>query len=183
MIGRPGAGKGTQAKLLAKSLGAETYSSGNRLREMAKGSGFVNRKIKEIIDRGELLPAWFSSHLFVDVILGLAPEDKIVFEGSCRTLPEAQAFDETAQWLERPYRALFITISDAEVEKRLLSRKNTEGRRDDASDSVERRLREYAEKTAPAVDFFASRGRLIEIQGEQTIERVQADILKTLSIT
>ncbi|HEV7449768.1 MAG TPA: nucleoside monophosphate kinase, partial [Candidatus Paceibacterota bacterium] len=66
MMGRPGSGKGTQAKLLAKKLGGDIYSSGNRLREMAKGQGFVARKVKSVIDAGGLLPEWFSSHLFVD---------------------------------------------------------------------------------------------------------------------
>ena len=82
MMGRPGSGKGTQAKLLAKHLGGDIYSSGNRLREMAKGPGFVSDKVKRTIDSGELLPAWFSSHLFVEVLLGLAPQDTIVFEGA-----------------------------------------------------------------------------------------------------
>ena len=100
---------------MAKNIGAEIYSSGNRLREMAKGQGFVSQKTKTEIEKGDLLPAWFSSHLFVDALLGLTPEDKIVFEGACRQLEEARAFDETALWLERPYRAVFINISDAEV--------------------------------------------------------------------
>jgi len=180
MMGRPGAGKGTQARLLAKEIGAEIYSSGNRLREMAKGHGFVNSKIKSTIERGELLPSWFSSHLFVEVLLSLSPEDKIVFEGACRKLAEAQSFDETTQWLERPYKAVFIDISDAEVEKRLLLRKSAEGRKDDASDSIGRRIKEYEENTAFAVEFFKSRGTLLEINGEQLIELVHQDVLKAL---
>src|SRR5580693_2966109 len=103
MIGRPGAGKGTQAKLLAKKIQAEIYSSGNRLREMAKGHGFVAQKIGRVMEEGDLLPAWFSSHLFVDVLLGLQPEDPIVFEGACRRLLEAQDFAKVVDWLERPY--------------------------------------------------------------------------------
>jgi len=170
-MGRPGAGKGTQARLLAKEIGAEIYSSGNRLREMAKGHGFVNSKIKSTIERGELLPSWFSSHLFVEVLLSLSPEDKIVFEGACRKLAEAQSFDETTQWLD---------ISDAEVEKRLLLRKSAEGRKDDASDSIGRRIKEYEENTAFAVEFFKSRGTLLEINGEQLIELVHQDVLKAL---
>lgn|SRR3989344_3292983 len=182
MMGRPGAGKGTQGKLLARKLGAEIYSSGNRLREIAKGHGFVNAKVKENIDKGELLPAWFSSHLFVGELLGLSPDDAIVFEGSCRTLPEARSFDETSSWLERQYVAVFLEISDAEVEKRLLLRKGTEGRADDASDSVERRISEYEEKTVPAVEFFRSRGTLLEIDGQRSVEEVHQAVLKILQI-
>src|SRR5687767_3441306 len=110
MMGRPGAGKGTQGKLLAKRLGAEIYSSGNRLREMAKGEGFANGKIKRHMEAGELLPAWLSEHLFVETLLGLEPSEKIVFEGACRRLEEAEAFDQTAAWLERPYKVIFLTI-------------------------------------------------------------------------
>lgn len=183
MMGRPGSGKGTQAKLLAAKLGAEIYSSGNRLREMAKGEGFANQKIKRVMESGELLPAWLSEHLFVEALLGLDPADAIVFEGACRTLLEAEAFNETASWLERPYRAVFLAISDAEVEKRLTLRKDTEGRADDASDAIGTRIAEYAAKTAPAVEFFRQRGALLEINGEQSIEQVHADVLKALNLS
>src|SRR3989344_8293881 len=182
MMGRPGSGKGTQAKLLAGKIGAEVYSSGNRLREMAKGQGFANQKIKTVMESGDLLPAWLPSHLFVDVLLGLDQSDGIVFEGACRTLPEAEAFEETSHWLERPYKAVFLNISDAEVEKRLSLRSGVEGRADDASDTVEQRIKEYEEKTAAAVNFFKSRGALIEINGEQPIEAVHNDVLKALKI-
>ena len=147
MMGRPGSGKGTQAKLLAKKIGAEVYSSGNRLREMAKGQGFANQKIKTVMERGDLLPAWISSHLFVDALLGLSHDEGIVFEGACRTLPEAEAFEETSHWLLRPYKAVFLMISDSEVEKRLSARNGVEGRADDASDSVIHRIKEDGERS------------------------------------
>lgn len=182
MMGRPGAGKGTQATLLAKKINAEIYSSGNRLREMGKGTGFVAQKIKKVMEEGDLLPAWFSSHLFVEVLLGLQPEDPIVFEGACRRLLEAHDFVEVAEWLERPYAAVFLNISDAEVEKRLTVRKNVQGRQDDASDTVLHRIAEYEQNTQKAVEFFRSQGTLVEINGEQDIERVHQDILGALHI-
>lgn len=182
MMGRPGSGKGTQAKLLAKKLGADIYSSGNRLREMAKGHGFVATKVKDEMAQGGLLPAWFSSHLFVQELLSLEPMDSVVFEGACRRLEEATSFNEVAEWLERPYTAVFIDISDVEVEKRLSIRKGLEGRADDASDSVERRIKEYEQNTTSAVDYFKKLGRSVEINGEQTVEEVHADILKALGV-
>lgn len=183
MMGRPGSGKGTQGKMLAKRLGGEIYSSGNRLREMAKGEGFANQKIKRVMETGELLPAWLSEHLFVESLLGLEPQDSIVFEGACRTLPEAEAFDETATWLERPYKAIFLNISDAEVEKRLAVRKNVESRADDASDAVEKRIEEYALKTAPVIEFFRSHNALVEIDGHHSIEEVHAAVFAALGLS
>ena len=182
MMGPPGSGKGTQGKLLAKKIGADVYSSGSRLREMGKGQGFVSQKVKITIDRGDLLPAWFSSHLFVDALLGLTPDEQIVFEGACRRIEEAEAFDQTAAWLERPYRAVFLSISDAEVAKRLSIRQGTEGRADDTSDKIEHRIKEFEEKTAPVVEFFRSRRALVEVNGEQPIEAVHAEILKALNL-
>lgn len=182
MMGRPGSGKGTQAKLLAKKIGADIYSSGNRLREMAKGQGYVAGKVKEVIDGGALLPAWFSSQMFVQELLSLEPQDGIVFEGACRRLEEAEAFEQASQWLGRPYRAIFLNISDAEVEKRLQLRKGIEGRADDASDTVEHRIEEYKNNTAHAVEFFKQKGTLIDINGEQTIEEVHAAILSALEL-
>jgi adenylate kinase len=182
MMGRPGAGKGTQAKLLAKKIGADIYSSGNRLREMAKGQGFAAGKVKETMARGDLLPAWFSSFLFIQELLSHEPQDAVVFEGACRMEEEACDFDKVAAWLERPYCAIFLNISDAEVEKRLALRKQAEDRADDASDSVVERLREYEQKTARAVEFFRSHNALLEINGEQSVEAVHADVLKALNI-
>jgi len=181
-MGRPGSGKGTQGKLLAKKLGAEIYSSGNRLREMAKGEGFVARKVRGVLEAGDLLPEWFSSHLFVEVLLGLSPEDGIVFEGACRRRDEAVAFDETAGWLERPYRAIFLDISDEEVEKRLAIRRGIDGRSDDASDTVEHRLKEFTDKTAPAIEFLRSRGMVIDIESDGSIEEVHQKVLSALNI-
>jgi len=182
MMGRPGSGKGTQGKLLAKKLGCEIYSTGNRLREMAKGHGFVAEKVKKVIDSGELLPNWFSSHMFVEVLLSLAPEDTIVFEGACRRLHEAQAFDETAHWLERPYKAIFLNIPDEEVERRIAERKGVEGRADDASDTVDRRIKEYEEHTAHAIEFFKQKGVLVEVSGLDTIENVHLKVLEALGV-
>lgn len=183
MMGRPGSGKGTQGKLLAKRLGCDIYSSGNRLREMARGQGFVAQKVKNVIEKGELLPAWFSSHMFVEVLLGIGHEDNIVFEGACRRLHEAVAFDETVHWLERPYTAVFLNISDAEVERRISERRAIEGRADDASDTVDHRLVEYTEHTAHAIEFFRSKGVLVEVDGEHPIEEVHQKVLEALNIS
>lgn len=183
MMGRPGAGKGTQGKLLAQKLGCEIYSSGNRLREMAKGEGFVARKVKGVIERGELLPEWFSAHLFVEVLLGRGQDDAVVFEGACRRLEEAEAFDEAAHWLERPYKAVFLNIPDEEVERRIAVRKGVEGRADDASDTVEHRIREYDEHTAHAVELFRQKGVLVEVSGLDTIENVHRRVLEALRLT
>jgi adenylate kinase len=182
MMGRPGSGKGTQGMLLAKKLGAEIYSSGNRLREMAKGEGFVAGKIRSVVNEGDLLPAWFSSHLFVEALLSLSPKDGIVFEGACRRLEEAEAFDETTTWLERPYRAIFLDISDEEVEKRLAIRRGVAGRADDASDTVEHRLHEYATNTVPALEFLRAKGMVIDIASDGTIEEVHAKVLAALNL-
>ena len=183
MMGRPGSGKGTQGRLLATKIGADIYSSGNRLREMARGHGFVAKKVKSMIDEGDFLPVWFSSHLFVDTLLAREPEEAIVFEGACRREEEAHAFCQTAGWLERPYRAIFLKISDVEVvQKRLAERRNIQGRADDASDTVSERLREYEDNTAKAVEYFRSQGTLIEINGEQPIDVVHADVMKAISL-
>ena len=182
MMGRPGSGKGTQGKLLAKKLGCEIYSSGNRLREMARGHGFVAEKVKKVIDSGDLLPNWFSSHMFVEVLLGLGHDDPIVFEGACRRLHEAQAFDETASWLKRPYKAVFLNISDAEVERRIADRRGVEGRADDASDKIDRRITEYNEHTAHAIEFFRQKGVLVEVDGEHPIDEVHQKVVEALGL-
>src|SRR4051812_16894017 len=88
MMGRPGSGKGTQAKLLADKVGGQVYSSGNRLREMAKSGSYFGNKTKEVMERGDLMPVWVSQYLFEEALIKLEPADTIIFEGSCRIVEE-----------------------------------------------------------------------------------------------
>ena len=183
MMGPPGSGKGTQGKLLADKIGAELYSTGKHCREFAATDTYFGNRTKEVIESGDLMPEWFSIYLFEDKAVQLQPEDKIVFDGSGRKVLEANRFHEVMGWLKRPYKVLYIHVSDESLHERLLSRGALEGRVDDEAQVIKMRFEKFREHTLPAIEFFRSQGVLLEISGEDTIENVHQAVLKALQIS
>ena len=180
MLGKPGAGKGMQSKLLADTTGYKIFSSGNRLREIASHDTSVGRKVKAVIDNVELMPHWFASYLFQEAILHTRQDEGIIYEGSCRKEPEAILFDEVMGWLDRPYRAIFITAPDEVIVDRLLKRGEIEGRADDSEEKIQVRLRAYRDEVKDAIEYFRNTGNLIEINGEGSPQEVHAAIMDAL---
>lgn len=182
MVGRPGSGKGTQAKLLAENMGAPVFSTGGEFRALAAGESYLGKRLRGAMESGELLPHWLASFTFQRVLFTLSPQDKIVFEGACRTAPEAALFEEMSQWLPRPYRAVYLRISEEEAWKRLLGRAGQEQRVDDSQAAIRKRFEEYKTKNEAVIEHFRSVGTLLEVNGEQTIEAVHSDVLKVLGL-
>ncbi|TSC69479.1 MAG: adenylate kinase [Parcubacteria group bacterium Gr01-1014_56] len=183
MMGPPGSGKGTQGKLLADKIGAQLYSSGARFRELSAEASFLGKKVKSEIDMGGLLPHWLASFLYEQTLFSLEPGDGIVFEGACRTLLEAERFEEVAAWLGRSYQAIFIDVQEEPLYKRLTQRHAIEHRADDAADVIKSRFTNYRNDTKPAIDFFRGQGTLVTVSGEDTIENVHQSILKALKLS
>lgn len=182
MVGRPGSGKGTQAQLLANKIGARLFSTGGRFREWAIDGSYVGKRLKGAMEAGELLPNWLASYTFEQVVFGLEPDDKIVFEGACRTGPEAVLYDDISKWLPRPYRAVYLNISEDEAWKRLLERARSSGRADDNEAVIRHRFEEYKAKNEAVIEHFAKCGTLVEIDGMHPIEEVHAQVLKALGL-
>ena len=76
MMGAPGSGKGTQAKLLADTIGAKVYSSGSRLREMAASGTYFGKRAQAVMSAGDLMPVWVSQYLFEEALLKLSKMSK-----------------------------------------------------------------------------------------------------------
>jgi adenylate kinase len=179
MLGKPGSGKGTQAGKLAEKLGYKLYSTGNRFREIAAGDTVVGSQVRNTIDNGRLMPHWFASYLFEEALFTFKEEDKgIVFEGTGRTEPEAQLFHEIAEWMGLNYVVCNLEVSDEEVTKRILVRQKTQNRADDTEEVIKTRLGEYRRLNVPAIDYFKTTGNLIEIDGEQSPQKVHAEIMR-----
>jgi len=176
-VGKTGSGKGTQAKLISENLKYKLFSTGDKFRELRLKETPLGRKVEEIYDAGLLMPHWLASFVFEEAILNLDDGDKIVFEGTGRTLEESVVFDEICDWLDREYIIFNLNVKDEEVIKRQKER----GRDSlDEMDKIKRRLEEYRFNTSKSIDFFRKKGKLVEINGEVSPEEVHKEILNHL---
>lgn len=180
-MGPTGSGKGTQAKLLAEKTGYKIFSSGDKFRELRQRQDDLGARIREEYDKGLLMPAWFASLVFQEELIYAPSGQGIIFEGTARTLAEAQHFNEVSAWLQRDYVAVCLNIGEEESMKRQIKRAQVEHRPDsDTPEKIHVRFAEFNKHTAPAIDFLRSINKVIEIDGEQSIEQVFADILAKL---
>lgn len=179
-IGKPGCGKGDQAKLLSEKTGWRVLSAGDELRSLRKLDTPVWRKVKSEMDAGLLLPHWFASYLFLKDFFSLSDDTNMIFDGFNRQISEAEIIMEALSWLGRSFYFLNLKVSDEEIKHRIALRKGIQGRADDSV--VDERLKEYREHTEPVVEMFRKTGVLIDINGEGTREEIAQDILKALNI-
>ncbi|MFH1178571.1 MAG: nucleoside monophosphate kinase [bacterium] len=179
-IGKPGCGKGDQARLLSEKTGWKILSAGDELRAMREEDTPVWRKVKSEMDAGRLLPHWFASYLFLKDFFSLPDNTSMIFDGFNRQISEAEIIMESLSWLGRSFSFVYLNVSDDEIKHRLTLRKDVQGRADDSV--VDERLREYRENTEPVVEMFRKTGVLVEIDGERARDPIAEDIQKALGL-
>lgn len=180
-MGRPGSGKGTQAKRIAAHFGYDYFGTGALFRELKAEDSMLGRKVASTIDEGHLMPHWFASHLVVDKLVTTPLETGIVFDGSNRTLAEAELFFEVATWLGRPYRVICLAVSEETIAKRIQLRGEESGRPEDALAVLKTRIEEYDRETKPALAYLQTLELVTEVNGEQSIEDLDAELIKILT--
>lgn len=179
-IGKPGCGKGTQARLLSSKTGWKVLASGEQFRAIAKEDTPMGRKMKEEIDQGLLAPHWFAMYIYLKSLFSIPEGESAIFDGFNRKEDEARLIISSMQWLARPFVVVHIRVSDEEVRRRLEGRGKTSGRIDDHS--VDTRLEEYDTYTKKALEIFSDMGYLIDIDGEQSPEEVARDVAAALGV-
>ena len=187
IIGKSGAGKGTQVKLLQEKLGLDYVGSGDLLRKRKNINDFTGNKIASTIDNGGLAPSSIVFKLCIDEfekIKNKGTINGIIIDGAPRKILEAKMMEEAMSWYEwsSNYKVIVIDISDDEAINRLLKRAEIEGRSDDTEEGIRKRLIWYKEEVEPVVSFFEDNGKLIVINGEQSIENVYDEILQKLEL-
>ena len=207
LLGAPGAGKGTQAEMLAAKLQIPTISTGNMLREaMANGSD-LGKQVKQAMDEGRLV----SDELVLGIVAERTSrpdcEKGFILDGVPRTLAQAKALDAMGVRLDQ---VVSLEIDDAVIEGRMTGRRvcpkcgasyhitanppkkdNTCDqcgaelmiRKDDAPETVRNRLKIYHESTEVLKDYYAAQNKLRLVEGDQSIEGAFKDILKALGET
>lgn len=177
IMGPPGAGKGTQANKIKEKYGVSHISTGAILRaEVEKGTE-LGEKVKGIMDRGELVADEIVLRLVESRLQEPDSAGGFILDGFPRTIAQAEGFETILTKLRRgTVRVIDLSVPEGVLLRRLLARK----RADDTVETIQNRIKVYHEKTAPLIRFYESKGVLIRINGDQTIDGVFADIVKAV---
>ena len=184
LFGPPGAGKGTQAILLAQTFNLVHLSTGDLLRQEIAEKTDLGRLAEQLIDKGELVP----DYLVVSMIEAQLNKPKttigFIFDGFPRTVAQAQALDQLLMDHHSKVSVMLCLVVDKEeLVERLLKRGLTSGRCDDLeAATIEHRIDIYNEKTAPIISYYESQGKYYPIQGMGTIAEI-AENLKQAVLT
>jgi adenylate kinase len=181
LLGPQGSGKGTQANRIAAEYGIPHVASGEILRAEMQAGTQLGRRVRDVVDRGDLV----SDDLMIELIRArLAQPDTeagFVLDGFPRTSRQAEALDEMFGDIGRSFSVVFaLQIPDDVAIERLLRRAEIEGRTDDTVEAITRRLETYHRETAPLVEYYRVRGNLVPIHGERSENEVFAQIQSAL---
>jgi len=210
MLGPPGAGKGTQAKVLSEKLGIPHVSSGDIFRENMREQTELGVNAAQYINRGELVPDDVTIAIIRERISRPDCDQGVVLDGFPRTAPQAEALDEmlsdlnkgqvnAVPYIDVPCEVLIDRLTGRrtcraeghifhimfnppkEEEKCDLDGSELYQREDDTVETVSNRISVYKKQTQPLIDYYQQRGVLLEINGNQAIEAVLDEIMTALS--
>ena len=181
LIGPPGAGKGTQAALLAQHFGIPAISTGDIFRENVRNETPLGLEAKAFIDRGEYVPDSLTNALVRD---RLNQEDAVagfLLDGYQRTIDQVEELDDILEETEKKLDVVVqLTADSEELLRRLSGRAQEQGRSDDTPEVIKRRLDVYEEQTAPLIDIYASRSLVAKVNGLGEIADVTNRIIEVL---
>ena len=204
LLGAPGAGKGTQAELLMEKLSIPGISTGNMLREAIKNGTELGKKVKSYMDGGLLVPDELIMGIVAERVAEPDCANGFMLDGVPRTLAQAEALDAAGVRIDH---VVSIEIEDSVIEGRMTGRRvcsacgasyhvvanppKAEGvcdscggeliiRKDDAPETVRKRLEVYHAQTEVLMDYYGKQGKVRHIEGNQSIEGANEDILKAI---
>ena len=208
MLGAPGAGKGTQAKMIAEKYGLPHISTGDIFRANIKNGTELGKEAKEYMDKGLLVPDELTVRLLLDRVAKDDCQNGYVLDGFPRTIPQAEVLDEELSKLgEKVDYAVNVDVPDENIVNRMSGRRaclscgatyhvvsippKKEGicdvcgselvlRDDDKPETVQKRLKVYHEQTQPLIDFYEKKGVLRSVDGTLPMEEVFTAITEIL---
>ncbi|MDX1639419.1 MAG: adenylate kinase [Balneolaceae bacterium] len=171
IFGPPGAGKGTQAQKISEEYEIPHLSTGEIFRSAIKNETELGKKVKSILDAGELVPDETVVDLVEEELQKEKYQDGYILDGFPRTVPQAEAFEEILQSNNQSLDAfLVLEVPEDELVKRILSR--GEGRSDDTEEGVKNRLEVYQNETAPVLNYYRKHGKVQKIDGVGSIDEI-----------
>ena len=181
LLGPPGGGKGTQGALLSQRLGAPRVSTGDLLRAAVKQGTPLGKQAQSFMDQGLLVPDEIILGLIEEVLGSDQARAGMIMDGFPRTTAQAEQVDRLlAARKMRIDRVLNFDVADAELVRRMQGRAAQEARSDDTPEAFQKRLTVYREQTAPLIDYYRKRGKLVDVPGIGTIEEIAERVRKAL---
>ncbi len=182
MVAAPGAGKGTQAARLAAFYGVAHLSSGDLFRKEVAAGTPIGRIAASYLKKGDLVPDELVMQMLAGPVLRAARAGGYVLDGFPRTLRQAEEAYEWAKQVEgvELQAVVHLVVSREELRRRLLARAEAEGRADDTIETIEHRLDVYESETEPLLAYYAGRGLVVDIDGEQPVQKVFDDIVTSI---
>ena len=208
LLGAPGAGKGTQAVMLAKKLKLAQVASGDLFRQALQKETELGKKAKAFMDKGQLVPDEITIQMVLERLAAPDTQGGAIFDGFPRNIKQAGALDEAlAKQAKAINKVIYIKVPEGELLKRLSGRwicRNCQApyhevdnppkvkgicdrcggelyqRPDDKVATVKKRLEVYFAETAPLIDYYKKAGKLQEIDGEGGAAEVNRRIIAAL---
>jgi adenylate kinase len=181
LLGVQGAGKGTQAKRIASDYGLAHIATGDMLRSTIADGSELGRRVKPILESGELVPDDLMIELIRERLQSQDAENGFVLDGFPRTMTQAEALDWMLAEIGRPLSIVFeLQVPDEVAIERLYRRAEAEGRADDTPEAIEKRLELYHRETKPLVAHYRALGNLVGIHGDRPENEVFAEIQDAL---
>ena len=209
MLGAPGAGKGTQAKMIADKFGIPHISTGDIFRANIKNGTELGKKAKEYMDKGQLVPDELTVEILLDRVANDDCKNGYVLDGFPRTIPQADVLDKELTKLgDKVDFAINVDVPDENIVRRMSGRRaclkcgatyhiehippKTEGicdkcgselvqRDDDKPETVQNRLSVYHEQTQPLIEYYDKKNILKSVDGTKDMQEVFTDIVNILN--
>ena len=205
-LGAPGAGKGTQAAVVAEKMGMAHLATGDLFRKAIASGDELGRQVKSYLDKGQLVPDKVTVTMVLKRIGQLGGLKGVILDGFPRTLAQAEALDEALKADgDKVGRVIYLAVPEVELVRRLSDRwvcracqatyagaDKTESvtcrkcggelyqRNDDAPETVQKRLAVYFKETAPLIEYYRKAGSLVEIDGTGEVEAITRRVVAAL---
>lgn len=172
LFGIQGSGKGTQAKIIAERYNLINFETGETCRTLAKEDSELGKKIRDIVEHGDLVSTSIIMEIVEHYISKIPSSQGIIFDGLPRNSEQQVAFDAILKKWNRDFLAIRIDLPEEVTIKRLLSR----ARHDDIPEIITNRIKIFIKETSPVIDLYRSQNKIIDINGDQTIENVAIEV-------
>lgn len=181
LMGPPGAGKGTQAKIISGRLGVPAISTGDIFRANVSEGTPLGLEAKRYMDAGDYVPDSVTNAMVRDRLHQDDTDNGFLLDGYPRTVAQVEELDTMLSEAGRSLDAvLVLTVRQEELVQRLLHRAEVEGRTDDTEEVIRHRQDVYNEQTAPLIEVYAGRGLLVEVDGMGTVDEVSDRVFAAL---